>query len=84
MGLARTGYSDANQGSTRVKYMVNEDGQIAQSDETIASTAYYRISSANPLNSLQDNQKLLNFFISELAGGTTDSSTNTASVTWEV
>lgn len=84
MGLSRSGYSDALQGRTRVAVYIDENGDIATSDTTTAGTFNYSISQANPENSLADNQKLLNFFINEIAGGSTSSDTNVATVTWTV
>lgn len=82
-GLSKTGYSDAMQSKTRVKVNVTEDGYIAREGDTVSGSKNFQINQANPNNSLDDNNKLLNFFIN-LVGGTILTQTNVASVTWEV
>lgn len=82
-GLGKEGYRDALQSKTSVKVNLNENGNIAQENELVAGSRTFQINTANPNNSLADNNKLLNFFIG-LAGGTINETTNKAIVTWEV
>lgn len=83
MGLAKTGYSDAITGTTKVNVGTDADGYIAASGTTIAGTKSFSINRVNAENTLQDNQDVLNFFIG-LATGTTDSISNTMQVKWGV
>ena len=81
MALAKTGYSSAIQGTTKVKAAVDSDGYLAPEGTTAAGTKTITITKANADNSLQDNTEVLNFFL-ELAKGRSDSLTNTMAVTW--
>jgi len=83
MGLAKTGYSDAIRGTTRVNVAVDENGQIAPQGGEIAGTKAFQINKANAENSLSDNTEVLNFFIT-LAQGVSDSMSNTMTVKWGV
>lgn len=83
MGLAKEGYSDAVQSKTRVKVNTNADGNIATGSDVVYGTKNFTINQANATNSLADNTKVLEFFIG-LVGGTQNSNTNVASVTWTV
>lgn len=83
MALQKTGYTPAIQGKTRANVAINEDGYIATEGDTIAGNKYFTIKQANAENSLVDNQDVINFFIG-LVSGSTDSTTNTMTVTWEV
>lgn len=84
MGLAKTGYSDAIRGTTRVNVAVDENGHIAPSGSAdIAGTKAFQINKANAENSLADNTEVLNFFIT-LAQGVSDSMSNTMTVKWGV
>ena len=83
MALAKTGYSDAIRGTTRVNVAVDENGHIAPQGGEIAGTKAFQINKANAENSLQDNTDVLNFFIT-LAQGVSDSMSNTMTVKWGV
>lgn len=84
MALAKTGYSAATVGTSRVNVATDENGYIAVTGTTTATGAKrFQINRVNADNSLDDNTEVLNFFIS-LANGSADSLSNTMSVTWEV
>lgn len=82
MSLAKTGYSDAIRGTTRVKVGVDENGQFAPAGEAV-DTKNFSINKVNAGNTLADNTEVLNFFLN-LAQGTSDSLTNVMNVSWEV
>lgn len=81
MALAKTGYANAIQGTTKVKVALDVDGYLAPTGTTAAGSKTISITKANADNSLQDNTDVLNFFL-ELANGRADSLTNTMAVTW--
>lgn len=83
MALAKTGYSAANLGTTKVQVPVDSNGQIAPPGETVVSTKSFSINRVNADNSLEDNTEVLNFFLN-LAQGTQDSLSNEMQVKWEV
>lgn len=83
MALAKAGYRDAQQLTTKVNVNLNADGYIATEGDTIAGTKKVSITRANAGNGLTDNNKLFTFFIG-LIGGSYVANTNTASVTWSV
>lgn len=83
MALDKTGYAGANQGTTSVKIPVDENGYIAAAGTTPAGKKNFSINKVNAENSLQDNQDVLDFFIT-LAQGSSDSLTNTMKVEWKV
>lgn len=83
MGLAKEGYRDAQQLTTKVKVGINEDGYIATGGEQVVGSRQISITRANAANGLTDNNKLFNFFIGML-GGQINATSNKASVTWNV
>lgn len=83
MALTKEGYSAAIQGTSKMKYGIDEDGYIAPEGTEIVGTKSFQITKVNADNSLTDNVDVLGFFLN-LANGQYDSSTNTMSVTWGV
>lgn len=83
-GLAKTGYSDALRLKTKAAVGITSEGTIAKTGETVAGTRNIAINYAAAGNSLNDNNKLIGFFLELIDGTTLDSNTNTATVTWEV
>ena len=83
MAMSKTGYVDAQRGTTKAKVDLNEDGQIAQPGDAVAGTKYFTINQVNPENSLVQNTKVIDLFIG-FANGSADSLSNKMSVTWEV
>lgn len=83
MALSRTGYSDANQGTTRASVPIDENGYIADSGTTAAGTKYFSINHINPDNSAAENNQVLNFFVG-LINSEVYSSTNRLQVTWTI
>lgn len=84
MALEKTGYTAANQGTTKVKVGIDEDGYIAAKDsEDVVGSKRISFTKVAAENSLEDNTEVIEFFL-ELANGTQDSLTNTMSVTWGV
>lgn len=83
MALAKEGYRDAQQLTTRVKVEINPDGKIATEGDTVAGSKNYSLTRANASNGLTENNKLFNFFLGML-GGTIITNTNTATVKWTV
>lgn len=83
MALAKEGYTSAVRGTTTVKVLTDDNGYIAESQESAASTKRFQISAVNADNNLTDNTEVLNFFLT-LARGITLTDSNTMSVKWEV
>lgn len=83
MALEKTGYTAANQGTTKVNVAVDENGFIAPSGITAAGNKRLSINKVSAENSLQDNTDVLNFFL-DLANGRQDSLSNQMQVTWGV
>ena len=83
MALEKTGYTSANQGTTKVNVGVDEDGYIAPAGGQAVGTKKFSITKVAAENSLQDNTDVLEFFL-DLANGVQDSNTNVMSVTWGV
>lgn len=83
MPLAKSGYSDANQGTTKTKVLIDGDGNLV-SDTTLATgTKNFSINSVSAENGLTDNVEVINFFMG-LANAVASSDTNTMSVNWGV
>lgn len=83
MSLAKEGYRDAQQAVTKVKVLVDANGNIAQDASTATGSKNFRINQVNAANGLTDNQDVLNLFVG-FAGGLTEQTTNTMTVTWGV
>lgn len=83
MALDKTGYTGANQGTTKVNVGTDADGYIAAAGETPAGNKKISITKVAAENSLQDNTEVLAFFL-DLANGAQDSLSNTMTVTWGV
>lgn len=83
MALEKTGYKPTIQGTTKVNIAIDDDGYIAPEGTTPAGTKSFSINKVNADNSLEDNQDVLNFFMT-LANGRTDSLSNTMQVKWGV
>lgn len=85
MALAKTGYSDAINGTTKVKVAVDAEGYLvpAQGGNLPVGGKNFQISRVNSENGLIENMDVINFFLG-LANARTDSDTNTMAVTWEV
>lgn len=81
MSLAKTGYKNAIQGTTRVRAALDENGYLAPTGTTAAGAKSISINKVSAENSLTDNTEVLNFFLT-LANGHADSLTNTMAVTW--
>lgn len=82
MGLAKTGYSDANQGTTRASVPIDSSGYIVDKEDA-AGTKNFTINHVNPENTLEQNTEVLNFFVG-LINSETYSNTNRLQVTWTV
>lgn len=82
MSLAKTGYLNVVQGTTKVQVALDEDGYLAPVGTVAAGKKTISINKVNADNSLVDNTEVLNFFLT-LANGRADSLTNTMAVTWE-
>lgn len=83
LALEKTGYTAANQGTTKVKVGTDADGYIAPSGDTAAGARNISINKVSAENSLQDNTEVLGFFLN-LANGVQDSMSNQMTVTWGV
>lgn len=83
MALTKTGYTDAQQGTTKVNVAIDVDGYIVPAGETAAGNKRISISKVAAENSLTDNTEVLAFFLN-LANGTQDSLSNTMTVSWGV
>lgn len=83
MGLAKEGYTAAQQGTTAVNVGITDAGFIAVAGDTVAGTKKFQINKVAAENDLTDNTEVLNFFIT-LANGTGDSLSNTMQVKWGV
>lgn len=85
MALVKTGYIDAQRGTTKQKVATNEDGNIAVEGDTHKGHRYITISQANAANNLIDNVELIKTFLTFVgAADTNDSISNTMSVKWGV
>lgn len=83
MALAKTGYRDAQQLTTKVSVNIDERGNIATDPDDSVGAKNYTINRANAANGLTENNQLFNFFIGML-GGTIITNSNTATVKWQV
>lgn len=81
MGLEKTGYKNAVQGTTRVNVAIDQNGYIAPAGTVAAGAKKVAITKVAAENSLVDNTEVLNFFLT-LANGRQDSLSNTMAVTW--
>lgn len=84
MGMVKAGYREAYRGVTAAKVPITEDGNIAQTGDTVAGTKKFQVAQVNAGNDLEANNKVLDLFIGLIAGGTHDSLTNTMRVNWKV
>lgn len=82
MGLAKIGYKNAIQGTTKVNVAIDENGYIAPEGTQAAGVRKFNITKVSAENSLEDNTAVLNFFLG-LVGGRQDQNTNTMAVTWQ-
>ncbi len=83
MGFVKTGYRDANVGTTSVKIAVDEKGQIAPGGTDAVGTRRFQINRVAAENNLEDNEAVLNFFL-DMVGGVYSSDSNQMTVRWEV
>lgn len=83
MATSKTGYIDAQRGTTKAKVLLNRDGNIAQDGEAVASAKYFTVNQISSENNLAQNTAIIDLFIG-FAGGKADSLSNKMSVTWEV
>lgn len=83
MALAKDGYRDAQQLTTKVAVAVTDDGKIATDSGDATGTKTLSITRANAANGLTDNNKLFKFFV-DMIGGTIIETSNTATVKWQV
>lgn len=82
MALAKNGYNDANQGTTKVNIAVDEDGYIAPVGTDMAKAKRFTINKVSADNGLVDNTEVLQFFL-DIANGRQYSDTNVMTVSWE-
>lgn len=83
MGLAKTGYSDANQATTKVNIAMDENGYIAPEGTLAAKVKRFTLNRVSAENGLVENTEVLEFFLG-LANGRQYSDTNVMQVSWEV
>lgn len=81
--MFKAGYKNALRGTAMVKIDLNEQGQIAQSEEVAVATKTFNLNVANADNDLAANEKLTALFIGWV-GGTQHNATQKMRVTWEV
>lgn len=83
MGLAKNGYRDAIQATTKVNIAVDSDGYLAPAGVVSAKFKRFSINKVAADNGLDDNSEVLEFFL-RLANGRQFSDTNIMQVSWEV
>lgn len=83
MALEKTGYINAQRGTTRQKVFTNEDGNIAMEGDTHKGYKYINVNQVNAGNNLADNAAVIDVFLG-FVGASTDSLSNTMTVKWSV
>lgn len=82
MAMAKTGYITAYAGKATEKLNLNDEGYIAQEDDTVAATKTITMPGLNPDNDLETNHNVISLFY-DIVGGYTDELSNKFTVTWQ-
>ena len=81
MAMAKNGYITAYTARSTEKLNLNENGNIAQETDDVASTKTISMPGLNPANDLTTNHNVIKLFY-DIAGGNTDKFSNKFTVSW--